>query len=140
MKEMLEFMKPRLDTADSSPVFLTGDFNAPSHQDWTTATAHLHGAAGPIRWPASTQVVAAGMIDSFRAFHPDPLNEPGFTWSPVHQEGEPQDRIDSIYHKGYGVVVKSSRVFNTGVPATVGPWSAHGDLSAVRKNPWPSDH
>jgi endonuclease/exonuclease/phosphatase family metal-dependent hydrolase len=139
MKGMLEFMKNRLDAADTLPVFLTGDFNGPSHLDWTAATAHLHGNVGAVEWSPSVQVIGAGMIDSFRAIHPDPVGEPGFTWSSIHKASEPQDRIDFTYHKGKGVTVRNSRVFTTNVEATVGPWDA-SDLAVIRKNTWPSDH
>lgn len=140
MKEMLKFMKASLDHADNAPVFLTGDFNCPSHLDWTAATTSLHGNIGPVSWSPSTQVVAAGLSDSFRIVHPDPAKEPGFTWSSIHKAEEPQDRIDFTYHKGKAVTVKSSRVFTTNVEATVGPWGAAENLSTIRKNTWPSDH
>jgi len=139
MKGMLEFMKSRLDAADTLPVFLTGDFNCPSHLDWTAATAPMHGNVGVVAWSPSVQVIGAGMIDSFRTAHPDPVKEPGFTWSSIHKATEPQDRIDFTYHKGKGVTVKNSRVFTTNVEATVGAWDA-SDLAVVRKNTWPSDH
>lgn len=140
MKGMLEFMKNRLDAADTVPVFLTGDFNGPSHLDWTTDTAHLHGNIGAVGWSPGIQVAGAGMVDSFRTVHPDPAKDPGFTWSAIHKAGEPQDRIDFIYHKGRGVKVRDCRVFTTQVEATVGPWGASDDIAAVRKNTWPSDH
>jgi len=140
MKGMLVFMKSRLDDADSVPVFLTGDFNSPSHLDWTAATSHLHGGVGAVAWSPGVQVTGAGMIDSFRTAKPDPVKDPGFTWSPIHKAGEPQDRIDFIYHKGRGAEVRSARVFATRVETSIGPWGAPGDDTAVRKNTWPSDH
>ncbi|WAC20529.1 endonuclease/exonuclease/phosphatase family protein [Luteolibacter sp. SL250] len=140
MKSMLGFMKSRLDDADSLPVVLTGDFNSPSHLDWTAGAAHLHGNVGPVAWSPSVQLTGAGMADSFRTAHPDPAAEPGFTWSPIHKEGEKQDRIDFIYHKGAGVKVRGSRVFTTRVETTIGAWGAHDDVAKVKKNTWPSDH
>ena len=80
------------------------------------------------------------MVDSFRAAHPDPLKDPGFTWSPIHKAGEPQDRIDFIYHKGSGVKIRDSRVFTTHIEVTVGPWGAGDDPGSMKKNTWPSDH
>jgi endonuclease/exonuclease/phosphatase family metal-dependent hydrolase len=140
MERMLGFMKSRLDEADSLPVFLTGDFNSPSHLDWTAAAAHLHGGVGAVAWSPSIQIAGAGMTDAFRAIHPDPVKDPGFTWSPVHKEGEKQDRIDFIHHKGGGVRARNARVFTTRVETTVGPWGSAADGAAVRKNTWPSDH
>lgn len=139
MKRMLEFMKQALDGADAAPVFLTGDFNGPSHLDWTETTAAQHGNIGAVAWSPSIQIIATGMIDSFRAAYPDPAKDPGFTWSTIHKGNEPQDRIDFIYHKGNGVTVQNSRIFTTAVEATTGPWSAD-HIATIKGNTWPSDH
>jgi hypothetical protein len=53
--------------ASGAPVFLVGDFNEPSHLDWTAEAA----AAGllfgkKVVWPTSGAVVDAGLIDAFR--------------------------------------------------------------------------
>jgi endonuclease/exonuclease/phosphatase family metal-dependent hydrolase len=140
MEKMLGFMKGHLTAANILPVFLTGDFNSPSHLDWTSGAAHLHGNIGPVAWSPSIQVTGAGMADSFRTAHPDPAAEPGITWSPVYKLGEKQDRIDFIYHKGTGVKLRASRVFTTQVETTMGAWGAPDDIAKVRKNTWPSDH
>ena len=140
MEGMLEFMKPQLDTADRDPVFLTGDFNGPSHLDWTAATAALHGDVGAVEWSPSIRVIRSGMIDSFRTVHPDPVKDSGFTWSAIHKDGEPQDRIDFTYHKGSAVTVVDSLVFTTRVEATMGKWGRSDDFAIIKKNTWPSDH
>ena len=140
MRAMLEVMRPFLAAADETPVFLTGDFNGPSHLDWTAATASAHANAGAVAWPASTLVTGAGMLDSFRTAHPDPVADPGNTWSTIHRGTEPQDRIDFIYHMGGAVHVTGSRVFASAVQTTVGEWSEAGNMDAVRANTWPSDH
>jgi endonuclease/exonuclease/phosphatase family metal-dependent hydrolase len=131
-------MKPQLVTADETPVLLTGDFNVPSHLDWTAATAGQHGGVGPVEWPESLRLAQDGLVDSFRLKHPDPAAEPGSTWSPIHKAGEPQDRIDFIYHKGSGLRVIGSRTFTTAVETTIGAWG--GNTAPVAGNTWPSDH
>lgn len=140
MKRMLELMQPSFGESKEHPVFLTGDFNGPSHLDWTEGTKASHGNVGPIAWPASGQVIAAGFVDSFRAAHPDPVAEPGNTWSAIHKGKEPQDRIDFTYHMGAGVSVLSSRTFSAGVPTTLGAWTETKDFTPVKENRWPSDH
>jgi exonuclease III len=140
MKGMLEVMKSYLKKADETPVFLTGDFNCPSHLDWTAATASSHGCTGAVAWPVSILVTGAGFKDSFRTLHPDPVAHPGNTWSTIHRDGEPQDRIDFAYHMGNGVRVIHSRTFDNGVKVTIGPWREEGGLDSVRVNSWPSDH
>ncbi|MFI6476871.1 endonuclease/exonuclease/phosphatase family protein [Nonomuraea sp. NPDC050663] len=124
-----------------TPVLLTGDFNAPSHLDWTRETARCGYAHVP--WPTSVLPEQAGLRDSFRVAHPDPVAEPGVTWSPIYPvftggyghdghkgEPEPQDRIDFIHFKG-DLEVVSSRTVVTGTPA---PVPGHRD------NEWTSDH
>ncbi len=131
-------MEAWLAKADEIPVFLTGDFNCPSHLDWTAATAGEHGGVADLKWPATVTLQKAGMVDSFRGLHPDASKEPGTTWSTVHKEGEPQDRIDFIFYKGRGVAPLRSSPWTTAVETTVGTWGC--PLGDVPKNTWPSDH
>lgn len=131
-------MKSWLENSDSIPVFLTGDFNVPSHLDWTEENAAAHGNIGPVSWPESLQVAKAGFVDSYRSVHADPKAEPGTTWSSIHKAPEPQDRIDFTYHHGKGLTVRTSTVFTTSVETTLGAWGS--DTTPVAKNTWPSDH
>ncbi|MDX6761675.1 endonuclease/exonuclease/phosphatase family protein, partial [Streptomyces sp. F8] len=135
---ILARMAPDLAAADRTPVLLVGDFNAPSHLDWTTAAAPLHGGHGPVDWPVSRAVEEAGLRDSYREAHSDPATAPGPTWSPVHprhEDGsgrpEPQDRIDFVLHAGDRLTVLDSATLATG---RIAPWP---DVAA---NDWPSDH
>jgi endonuclease/exonuclease/phosphatase family metal-dependent hydrolase len=95
---------------DNTPVFFTGDFNEPSHLDWTAAAA----AATPrpfdlkVEYPTAKRIVDAGMTDSFRVVRPDPVTDHGYTWTPGApppslDPNEVHDRIDIVYHKGVGV-------------------------------------
>lgn len=110
MKEIITRMKDILQHADTVPIILTGDFNAPSHLDWTDSTKHLHCEFSPgrVAWPSSMYPTRAGLVDSYRAIHSDPIAQPGNTWSPVYLDNqgrqEPMDRIDFIYHKGLKVL------------------------------------
>lgn len=138
MATILQNMQTRISQADQIPIFLTGDFNAPSHLDWTQSTSPNHGGVANVAWPASTAVAAAGLADSFRQAHPDPAALPGNSWSSIHKGTEAQDRIDFIYNKGSALHVVSSRMYATAVETTVGPWG--GDVTPVANNTWPSDH
>lgn len=111
------------------PVLLAGDFNAPSHLDWTNSARGLHCGIGYTPWPTSIIPVKAGLVDSFRAAYPNPVAYPGNTWSPVHP-GDPQDRIDFIYYGG-GAQVTASGPFVIGKPNI---------MPNVANNDWPSDH
>jgi endonuclease/exonuclease/phosphatase family metal-dependent hydrolase len=138
---ILAAMKPDLDAAEQTPVLLTGDFNAPSHLDWTPA-ANRYGYDS-VAWPASVLPEKAGLRDSFRVAHPDPVTAPGITWSPItptftggyghddHEgEPEPQDRIDFVHYAG-GLRVQDSRTLVEGIPDAIPNHAG---------NSWTSDH
>ena len=120
------------------PVFLTGDFNAPSHTDWTDATvgerAFLRYA---LAWPVSLAVTAAGFRDSWRVVHPDPVTDPGLTWwagrPPLEAytpgENDAQDRIDFVWYAGPAKALSAKVVGEAGGPGV-----------SVSVMPWPSDH
>ncbi|EGX88271.1 exonuclease III [Cordyceps militaris CM01] len=132
---IMEAMKDSIAEADSIPVFLTGDFNAPSHLDWIDATKHRHCGTGYTEWPTSKLPTEAGLVDAYRAVHPDPVTKPGITWSPIYLDNngrkEPMDRIDFVYHKGRKLTVQDARALVVGNPM---PQPDHED------NEWPSDH
>ncbi|TPX11710.1 uncharacterized protein E0L32_007689 [Thyridium curvatum] len=134
IRKSLELMKSNLDNANSVPVILLGDFNAPSHLDYTEATRDTHCGYANVPWPTSVEPTNAGMIDSYRVIHPDPLAVPGITWSPIYLDNngrkEPMDRIDFIYHKGNMTVVDS----NTLIVGSPTPEPNH------KNNDWTSDH
>ena len=132
-------MNSALNNAGNIPVLLTGDFNAPSHLDWTEATKSAHGGVGYVEWPSSIACTNAGMLDSFRVINTDPAVVPGNTWSPLHGGTEPQDRIDFVYFKGGNLTPTASDVFTTAVEVTLGSWSS-SSITPALNNTWPSDH
>ncbi|MFO1477758.1 MAG: endonuclease/exonuclease/phosphatase family protein [Verrucomicrobiota bacterium] len=110
--------------ASQEPCFLVGDFNAPSHFDYST-----------VAWPLSIACTNAGLGDSYRELHPAnrkfpaafAYNDPGITWTPKTDQ-EPDgvfDRIDFIYyaHNTAATPVNSTEL------------DEHNCV-----NPWPSDH
>lgn len=100
----------------SVPIILAGDFNCGSHLDWTERTKEEH-FGYVIPWPASERVMKSGFTDSYRAKHPDPLSDPGITWSTVDhgpKEKYQYDRMDYIYYKGKQLKVLESAVINDG--------------------------
>jgi hypothetical protein len=135
---MMDGMVSLLENADEVPVILTGDFNAPSHLDWTPEAASSHDGVHGVAWPTSKRVVGDGMKDSFREVNPQPELQGGVTWSPIFKGGEAQDRIDFVYYKGGDVTPVASEVFVMEVEVSLGPES--GQTDAIRNNTWPSDH
>ena len=120
------------------PVFLLGDFNAPSHLDWTLATVGIRPHVRlAMAWPVSRAIEAAGFRDTWREVHPDPVAEPGLTWwaerppTGGYEPGPdtPDDRIDLIYAGGPAETTDCVIVGEAG-RAGVG----------IGLDPWPSDH
>lgn len=120
------------------PVFLTGDFNAPAHSDWTDEMV----GARPfllysMDWPVSRAVVDSGFKDSWRDAHPDPKKEPGLTWwarrpplaSYALDENDPEERIDFVWYAGAADVMSSQIVGEKDMPGV-----------SISVEPWPSDH
>lgn len=135
-RQLLTLAQPLLAQSAQVPVVLTGDFNTPSHLDWTAQTRRY--GLSSVAWPVSTALLAAGFQDTFRVSHPDPVSEPGNTWSPVFRGSEPQDRIDHIYLHGPVLQVTAARTFTTQVEQTTGRWGSNPAVLA--DNSWPSDH
>jgi exonuclease III len=85
--------------ADAIPVFFTGDFNEPSHLDWTTETAANNMHFGKIvEWPVSKRIIQSGFVDAYRMKFSMPADYPGVTWTTIKSENEVYDRIDMVYH------------------------------------------
>lgn len=113
-------------------VFLTGDFNEPSHLDWTDRAAIAGRCPLPVEWPSSRAVMGVGLKDAYRTVHPDALAEPGHTWTPTTQPDDPKDRhdrIDFVFVAGDGVTVTNCEI--------VGEKPGVADRVV---QPFPSDH
>lgn len=114
------------------PVFLTGDFNEPSHLDWTRRAARHQVCPMPVRYPTTRAVARAGLRDAFRVVHRDEVAHPGWTWTPLTSPDDPadrHDRIDMIHFHGRGVSVTRCQI--------VGESSEFADIIVT---PYPSDH
>lgn len=114
------------------PVFATGDFNEPSHLDWTAAAATAKHHPLEVRWPTSAAVEAAGFRDAYRVVHHDPVTKRGLTWTPTTTATDPKDhhdRIDFVYVGGARAEVRAVRV--------VGEAREFADTVVT---PYPSDH
>uniref|UniRef100_A0A183TYU0 Mcl1_mid domain-containing protein n=1 Tax=Toxocara canis TaxID=6265 RepID=A0A183TYU0_TOXCA len=94
---LLNLQSPLLDPSKKTAYF--GLTNMHTHGGWV------------FEWP-TTKILQeeAMMTDSFRKLHPNPLLEPGNTWSTVVKTSgdgwswtipEPQDRIDFIFYKSH---------------------------------------
>ncbi len=116
------------------PTFVTGDFNTPSHLDWTAAMSRAEPARVPypLAWPVSGALARAGFRDSYRDIHPDPVARPGRTWTPGTppprvRGRETLDRIDWVTAAGPSRTLASRLIGEPGGPdvdLAVGPWGS----------------
>lgn len=117
---------------DAAAIFIAGDFNEPSHRDWTEATVKAGLQPLPVAWPGTTKLESAGFVDTYRAVHPDPVAGPAITWTPTTEATDPEDhhdRIDFVFARGAGLRVLDAQV--------VGEKAPEADIVVT---PWPSDH
>lgn len=88
------------------PLIVGGDWNCPSHLDWTTDAELVFRHRRELALPVSIALGQSGLQDLFRAAHPCPIAAPGITWSPLYR-GTPEqpgtaDRIDRAYLRNPG--------------------------------------
>ena len=115
-----------------APVFVVGDFNEPSHLDWTEAAAKAGRHPIKVAYPTSTEMTKAGFSDSYRTIYPDEMKHPGYTWSSFYKFDDPtthHDRIDFVYFKGKGIKLNEVKI--------VGENQKDADIVI---SPYPSDH
>lgn len=117
---------------DAAAVFVAGDFNEPSHRDWTEAAAKAGRHPIAVAWPATSKLEKAGFVDLYRAANPDPVAKPSFTWTPTGDPTDAEDhhdRIDFVFGRAPGMKVSSASI--------VGEKQPEADIVVT---PWPSDH
>jgi exodeoxyribonuclease-3 len=114
--------------ARKRPVVIAGDFNEPSHLDWTERAVKAGLCPSEVVFPVSRRLQKAGLVDAFRSAQPDEVAEPGHTW-PAHDPGYAHraDRIDFIYATE-GLQVISCSVLSS-------PSDHHAVLAEVQLRP-----
>jgi Endonuclease/Exonuclease/phosphatase family len=142
----MEILIPDMErlASEGVPVILTGDFNTPSHEDYTEGTVgSRQGIDEPIVWPTTEALVDAGLYDTYRAIHPDPVAVPGLTKdNPDFRKGGFGDRIDFLFAGGPVTTLDSRLVGEPGgtdVDLEFDPWTSdhRAVLSAVETTPVP---
>ncbi|MGL4649873.1 MAG: endonuclease/exonuclease/phosphatase family protein, partial [Caldilineaceae bacterium] len=140
--------------ARDMPLVLTGDFNSPSHLDWTEAAAAarregLDRVEFAVEWPVTQALASIGLTDSYRVANPDPVAVTGITWTYGYPHGrlnddERIDRIDMVHTSPQIEVLASGIVGAMGDPDatyTVDPYPSdhRAVVSTLRLTPtWPS--
>ena len=130
VKKLVAELKSAL--ASGKPVFLTGDMNEPSHQDWSERAAKAGKVPIAVEYPSTLAFTKAGLADAFRAVHPNEVEVRGNTWTPITTPDDPKDRhdrIDFVFYGGTGVKARNCEV--------VGEDKKFADIVV---QPYPSDH
>lgn len=151
-----EFVKvSKEDIEQGRIVILGGDFNEPSHLDWTNETKDLYDHNGfVIPWTCTSLLEENGFIDTYRSLYQDPIHYPGFTFPsdnplvPVERlawgpEADERDRIDFIFYYP-NPMIKLSNASLFGPQKSI-LRSQRVDESSLDPfitplYPWPTDH
>ena len=146
------------DIANGTIVLIGGDYNEPSHLDWTEETKDLYSHNGVVfNWNSTATLEKAGFVDSYRKLYPSAVTHPGFTypadntnlsaadrgmltWAP---EADERERIDFIhFYPNPKIALKSSVI--VGPKNTIAYNKTYVENTEDNiVNPlgvWPSDH
>lgn len=140
-------------TAGRAPV-AGGDFNEPSHLDYTIDAMYAFDHMGVTRvWETTKAFADKGLADTFRQAHPDPLTHPGVTWPvavPGHDPGalswaplaDVRDRIDFIFHDPAATTLLSAQLVgpSQSVCRTARVDETDSPDYLTLPTPWPTDH
>jgi len=113
-------------------VILTGDFNEPSCLDWTEKSRLANVCPIVVDYPATRRIGNVGMVDSWRATHPNEVTDQGLTWTPLTSRDDPadhHDRIDFIFASADSIDILDCEVMGE-----------HANTADIVVTPWPSDH
>lgn len=122
---------------DAEAQFVMGDFNEPSHWDWTAKAAASGRHPLAVEYPTTKAVEAEGFVDTFRTAFPDEMAKPGITWTPTSEPADKEDhhdRIDFILARAKNLKVISAGIVGEKAPEAdlvvtplaVGPSGHHG--------------
>jgi len=128
----LDVLESVLSHLGDVPVVVTGDFNEPSHLDWTAAAASAGLHPIKVEWPSTRRLTDIGFVDTYRQIYPDEVARPGATWTPTTSPDDTKDhhdRIDFVLVRGENIKIMDA--------AIVGERKEYADVVAA---PYPSDH
>ena len=117
---------------EADAAFVFGDFNEPSHRDWTEPAVKAGLQPLVVPFPTVKAIEDKGFVDTFRAIYPDAGAKPGMTWTPTSEptaKDDHHDRIDFALARA-----KDLQVISAGI---VGEKAPEADIVVT---PWPSDH
>jgi exodeoxyribonuclease III len=140
--DTVEVIRSEVDTirsnTDNPLIFILGDFNEPSHRDWTEQAAQAGRHPIKVAWPTTAVLEnELSFQDAYRFIRPDEMEHPGYTWTPTTSVDDPHDHHDRIDYVLYYNPNRSEPSIQTTSVEILGPDSAYSDVVV---NPYPSDH
>ena len=117
---------------EADATFVFGDFNEPSHRDWTEAAVKTARQPMVVAYPTVKAIEDKGFVDTFRAVFPDPAAKPAFTWTPT---GDPAATDD--HHDRIDFALARAKTLEVVAAGIVGEKAPEADIVVT---PWPSDH
>ena len=136
-------------------VFIGGDFNEPSHQDWTDETKNTAGHQGlVIPWTVTTLLTESGFQDAFRTYYPDPVQNPGYTYPADCKDvdikrllwaadADERERVDYIFYApAEGLSLEKVSLYGPEgcIVQGVRTPDASADVFVTPLGIWPTDH
>jgi len=112
--------------------FVFGDFNEPSHRDWTEPAVKAGYQPMVVPFPTVMAIEDKGFVDTFRAVFPDAGAKPGMTWTPTTDPAAKDDHHDRI-----DFALARARNLEVIAAGIVGEKAPEADIVVT---PWPSDH
>ena len=141
--------------AKGRSVLLGGDFNEPSHLDWTARAANQHDHRGVVMpWDTTLTLAHGGYQDAYRELYPNELTHPGVTWPSNNPDfptsdltwapkADERDRIDFIfYHPGDALTARSAAIVgpSTSIVRNQRVKEEGQDVFVEPTGTWPTDH
>lgn len=139
---LLEAVNATAIGAEGMPILVGGDFNTPSHLDWTEDAERIFRFRRALDLPISRTMLASGFVDVFRQVHPNPIHTPGITWTPLFRGADADklatfDRIDRLYVRN--PVYRTAWSLHP-IHAVTLPRAWEDDSIPAQERTFPSDH
>lgn len=111
-KEMVDKLLEDVASATTPFISISGDFNEPSWLDWTEEAVKAGLAPYVVQWPTTLALWEGGIKgDAYRTLHPNPVTDPGYTWTPFPSTQDTKDRLDmTLYMVSPNTSVKSCQI------------------------------
>lgn len=156
LQTMLILFYSLLDLHHGIIPIIAGDFNEPSHLNWTNRTRNQYSRSGKVvEWQSSSLLQAANFKDAYRYRYQDEQKYPGWTYpvsfskahSNVYTARDDRDRLDFIYYLSQLLKLENIKLFGTtksfagkerGINKII--ISSTNNINEINRNTWVSDH